>query len=144
MTVKAVYEDRVLKPKAPLPLKEHEEVEIEVRRTTETATVQQDPRSFVGFIKGEVPGMPVDAHHDKFLDQDQYAYLKAYYRPLLSAPDWNSLSRDEKLQRFIRACKARSDYQDLWEDMDRIPLVWSNAFDYCTQAVERETVARRG
>ena len=28
MTVKAVYEDGVLKPKEPLPFKEHEEVEI--------------------------------------------------------------------------------------------------------------------
>jgi hypothetical protein len=32
MTVKAVYENGVLKPRSPLPLKEHEEVEIDVRR----------------------------------------------------------------------------------------------------------------
>jgi predicted DNA-binding antitoxin AbrB/MazE fold protein len=144
MTVKAVYEDGVLKPKAPLPLKEHEEVEIDVHRATEPAQSQEDPRSFVGFIKGEVPGMPVAAHHDKFLDQDQYDHLMAHYRPLPSAPDWNKLTPEEKLQRFIRACKARSDFQDLWEDMDRIPLVWSNAFDYCTRALEREAPARRG
>ncbi len=31
LTVEAVYEDGVLKPTAPLPLKEHEQVEITVR-----------------------------------------------------------------------------------------------------------------
>ena len=33
--MKAVYENGVLRPRKPLPLKEHEEVEIEVRRLPE-------------------------------------------------------------------------------------------------------------
>ncbi len=145
MTVKAVYEDGVLKLRGPLPLKEHEEVEIDVRQVPAAAAALQDPWVFVGFAKGGVPGMPVAAHHDKFLDQDQYAHLKAHFRLLVAAPGWNDLNREQKLQRFIQACKAaRPDYQDLWDDMDRIPLVWSNALDYCTRAVEREVVVRRG
>jgi hypothetical protein len=53
------------------------------------------------------------------------------------------LSRQEKLDRFSAACKAaRPDLEDLWDDMDRIPLVWSNAFEYCTGAIEREAASR--
>jgi predicted DNA-binding antitoxin AbrB/MazE fold protein len=68
MTVKAVYENGVLKPKKPLPLKEHEEVEIEVRRLTEPVEDEEDPRSFVGFIKGAPAGLPVAQDHDEYLD----------------------------------------------------------------------------
>ena len=145
MTVKAVYEDGVLKPKDPLPFKEHEEVEIDVRSASAPAPAGRDARSFVGFIKGGIKGMPVAAHHDKFLDQDQYAHLKAHFRPLGKSAEWSGLSPEQKRARFTRACKeARPDLQELWDDMDRIPLVWSNALDYCTRAVEREAGARRG
>jgi predicted DNA-binding antitoxin AbrB/MazE fold protein len=145
MTVKAIYEDGVLKPKGPLLLKEHEEVEIEVRPTSAASEEEQDPRSFVGFLKGGIKGMPVAAHHDKFLDQDQLAHLKAYLRGAMASPEWASLNRQEQLDRFVGACKtARPDLADLWEDMDRIPQSWSNAFEYCTRAIEREAVARHG
>jgi hypothetical protein len=128
-----------------LPLKEHEEVEIDVRQATPPGEAEGDPRGFVGFIRGGVKGMPIAAHHDKFLDQDQYAHLKAYLRRLMVASEWKTLGREEKLDRFVHSCKdARPDLKELWDDMDRLPLVWSNAFDYCTRAIEREAAASRG
>jgi predicted DNA-binding antitoxin AbrB/MazE fold protein len=143
MNVKAVYENGVLKPKEPLPLKEHEEVELAVRR--DLAERPEDPRGLVGFIKSGIKGMPVGAHHDKFLGQDQYAHLKGYLRNAMSAPGWSSLSRDKKLERFVEECKrSRPDFLDLWQDMDRIPHVWSNAFEYCREAIEREAGVRHG
>ncbi len=57
MTVKAVYEDGVLKPKAPLPFKEHEEVEIDVRRLAAAEVDEDDPtgwkaaEAFIGMWK---------------------------------------------------------------------------------------------
>ena len=60
MTIKAVYEDGVLKPKTALPLREHEEVELDVRRAPVTAA-QDDPtgwkamREFIG-LAGESSG----------------------------------------------------------------------------------------
>ena len=69
MTVKAVYEDGVLKPRAPLPFKEHEEVEIDVRRTVHPVDDTEDPRSFVGFIKGAPAGVPLARDHDEYLDK---------------------------------------------------------------------------
>lgn len=57
MTVKAVYEDGVLKPKAPLPFKEHEEVEIDVRRLPGREGDDDDPtgwkaaEAFIGMWK---------------------------------------------------------------------------------------------
>ena len=69
MTVKAVYEDGVLKPKTPLPFKEHEEVEIDVRRAVPPIDDEEDPRSFVGFIKGAAAGVPLARDHDEYLDK---------------------------------------------------------------------------
>jgi predicted DNA-binding antitoxin AbrB/MazE fold protein len=139
MVVKAIYEDGVLKPKSRLPFKEHEEVEVEVRSTAAPSEGPEDPQGFVGFIKDGIEGMPIAAHHDKFVDQDQYAHLKAYLRGLISSPGWGELEREAQLRRFVQACKsARPDFEDLWEDMDRLPKVWSNAFDYCTRAIARE------
>ena len=60
MTIKAVYEDGVLKPKTALPLRQHEEVELDVRRAPVTAA-QDDPtgwkgmREFIG-LAGESGG----------------------------------------------------------------------------------------
>lgn len=137
MNVRAVYENGILKPREPLPLREHEEVEIDVRRDAEQD--RRDPRDFVGFIKGGIKGMPVAAHHDKFIGQDQYGHMKGYLRNAMSAPGWSGLGRDEQLRRFVGECRrARPDFRDLWEDMDRIPHVWSNAFEYCRRAIERE------
>jgi hypothetical protein len=42
MMIKAVFENGVLRPKTPLPLREHEEVEIEVTRLGETSPVAGD------------------------------------------------------------------------------------------------------
>jgi predicted DNA-binding antitoxin AbrB/MazE fold protein len=144
MNVKAVYENGVLKPKEPLPLEEHEEVELDVRRDVAERRAP-DPRGFVGFIKSGIKGMPVAAHHDRFLGQDQYAHLKGYFRNAMAASGWSGLSQDKKLERFIEECRrSRPDFQDLWQDMDRIPHVWSNAFEYCREAIEREAGVRQG
>lgn len=69
MTVKAIYEDGVLKPRSPLPFKEHEEVEIDVRSREAVIEDEEDPRSFVGFIKGAPAGMPLARDHDEYLDK---------------------------------------------------------------------------
>jgi hypothetical protein len=42
MTVKAIFENGVLRPKTPLPLREHEEVEIEVKRVGESSLAADD------------------------------------------------------------------------------------------------------
>lgn len=68
MTVKAVYENGVLRPKKPLALEEHEEVEIEVRRLPGPVEDEEDPRSFVGFIKGAPADVPLAQDHDEYLD----------------------------------------------------------------------------
>ena len=74
MTVKAVYEDGVLKPKNPLPFKEHEEVEIDVRRVSAAEVEDDDPtgwktaRAFVGMIKNAPKGVPIARDHDDYLD----------------------------------------------------------------------------
>ena len=65
MTVKAIYENGVLKPRTPLPFKEHEEVELEIKSST--SDVDDDPRSFVGFIKTAPAGEPIARDHDKYL-----------------------------------------------------------------------------
>lgn len=83
MTVKAIYEGGVLKPKEPLPLKEHEEVEIEVRPAAGPAKEPQDPRSFVGFLRAESRGC-------RSRHQDQYAHLKACLRGLMGLPEWGT------------------------------------------------------
>ncbi len=68
MTVKAIYEDGVLKPNGPLPLREREEVEIDIRSAA-AAPVDDDPRSFVGFIKDAPKGVPLARDHDDHLDK---------------------------------------------------------------------------
>jgi predicted DNA-binding antitoxin AbrB/MazE fold protein len=69
MVIKVVYEDGVLKPKGPLPLKEHAEVEIEIKTTGEASLGHHDPRSFVGFLKGAPEGVPLARDHDQYLDK---------------------------------------------------------------------------
>lgn len=71
MTVKAIYEGGVLKPKTPLELEEHEEVEIEVVRAP-AAVADDDPTGWktadalIGFIK-DGPSGAIGRDHDKYL-----------------------------------------------------------------------------
>jgi len=46
ITVEAIYEDGVLKPKQPLPLQEHEQVEITIQTPAVPATVEAVRRSY--------------------------------------------------------------------------------------------------
>jgi predicted DNA-binding antitoxin AbrB/MazE fold protein len=69
VTIKVVYEDGVLKPRGPLPLKEHAEVEIEIKGTGESGLGPDDPRSFVGFIKGAPKDVSLARDHDQYLDK---------------------------------------------------------------------------
>ena len=75
MTVKAVYEDGVLKPKSPLPFKEHEEVEIDVRPASSAEVDDDDPtgwkaaETFIGMWK-DAPkrsSMSLSEDHDAVL-----------------------------------------------------------------------------
>ncbi len=80
MTVKAVYEDGVLKLKEPLPFKEHEEVEIVGIRSAAAAstdavapsTDHDDPTGWkaIDSLRGIVKGAPQDVakKHDNHLD----------------------------------------------------------------------------
>ena len=144
MTVKAVYENGVLKPKEHLPLKDREEVEIEIRRPSEAGR-GEDPRSFVGFIKDAPEGVPLAAHHDLYIDHEQYGHMKIYLRPLMQAAEWSRLSQDEKLVRFKQACKEkRPDLMDLWEGMERFPFMWTDALEYCERSIQREAATTGG
>ncbi len=67
MTVKAIYENGVFRPKEPLPLKERAEVEIEIHETAQAD--EDDPRNFVGFITDAPEGVPLAAEHDEYLDE---------------------------------------------------------------------------
>jgi predicted DNA-binding antitoxin AbrB/MazE fold protein len=66
VTIKAVYEDGVLKPKGPLPLKEHAEVEIEIKSAREAAW-SEDARSFVGFLDGAPRDVPLARDYEFLL-----------------------------------------------------------------------------
>jgi predicted DNA-binding antitoxin AbrB/MazE fold protein len=72
MTVKAIYEDGVLKPEASLPLKEHAQVEIDIKSVA--APVEDDDptgwktaRRFIGLWKGAPKDEPIARDHDKYL-----------------------------------------------------------------------------
>jgi predicted DNA-binding antitoxin AbrB/MazE fold protein len=67
MTIRAIYENGLLKPTTPLHLKEHAEVEIDIREDEREANAG-DPRTFVGFIKQAAHGAPVAQNHDQYLD----------------------------------------------------------------------------
>lgn len=76
MIVKAVFEDGVLKPKTPLTLREHEEVEIEIKRDGEASQVADDDptgweaaQRFIGLWK-DAPrrsNRSVSEDHDELL-----------------------------------------------------------------------------
>jgi predicted DNA-binding antitoxin AbrB/MazE fold protein len=71
MTVKAVYEDGVFKPKEPVALEDHAEVELEIRSTTPRSE-EDDPTGWktadelIGFIK-DGPKGPIGEEHDRYL-----------------------------------------------------------------------------
>jgi predicted DNA-binding antitoxin AbrB/MazE fold protein len=66
MTVKAIYEDGVFKPKEKVELEDKTEVELDFR-LAETPEFDDDPRSFVGFIKDAPEGVPIARDHDKYI-----------------------------------------------------------------------------
>ena len=72
MTVKAIYEDGVLKPRSPLSLKEHEEVELEIK-TAAPAADEDDPtgwktaRELIGCITEELEATDVSVNHDRYV-----------------------------------------------------------------------------
>ena len=70
MSVKAIYADGVLKPKSPLHLKEHEEVELEIKTAARAADVD-DPtgwktaRELIGCITEELTATDVSVNPDR-------------------------------------------------------------------------------
>ena len=72
--VKAVYEDGVLKPKTPLPLEEHSEVEVLVLRPS--LRDAEDPTGWkaIDSLIGAARGTPSDAseRHDEILYHDPH------------------------------------------------------------------------
>ena len=68
MTVKAIYEDGVFKPKEKVELVDKTEVELDYRPADATEFEDEDdPRSFVGFIKNAPKGVPIARDHDKYV-----------------------------------------------------------------------------
>ena len=72
ITVAAVYEDGVLKPEAPLDLKEKSKVTVTIEASPE-AKADDDPTGwkaaerFIGMWKGAPEGEPIAREHDKHL-----------------------------------------------------------------------------
>jgi predicted DNA-binding antitoxin AbrB/MazE fold protein len=68
-TVKAIYEDGVFKPKEPVSLEEHTEVEVTIpnlpRRDPDDPTGWKAIDSLAGVLKGTPPD--VSENHDKYL-----------------------------------------------------------------------------
>jgi predicted DNA-binding antitoxin AbrB/MazE fold protein len=68
MTVKAIYEDGVFKPKEKVELEDQTEVELDYRTADDAEFENEDdPRSFVGFIKNAPKGVPIARDHDKYI-----------------------------------------------------------------------------
>lgn len=67
MTVKAVYEDGVFKPKEKVELAEKTEVELEFKLAR--GAKKMDPHDFVGFIKDAPEGVPIARDHDDYLNK---------------------------------------------------------------------------
>lgn len=71
MTVKAIHENGVLRPTTPLPLKEGEEVELEIKSKTSSA-IDDDPTGWktaeelIGVIKEELEPDAV-VNHDRYI-----------------------------------------------------------------------------
>jgi predicted DNA-binding antitoxin AbrB/MazE fold protein len=75
ITVAAVYEDGVLKPEAPLNLKEKSKVTVTIEEPQPAETADDDPTGWktadelIGFIK-DGPRGPIGRDHDKYLYGD--------------------------------------------------------------------------
>lgn len=67
MTVKAIYEDGVFKPKERVELEDKTEVEIDFRPYVPEDEDIDDPRSFIGLIQNVPKGVPIAQEHDKYL-----------------------------------------------------------------------------
>ena len=67
MTVKAIYEDGVFKPKERVELEDKTEVELDFRPASAEFEDENDPRSFIGLIKNVPKGVPIAREHDKYL-----------------------------------------------------------------------------
>ena len=67
MTVKAIYEDGVFKPKGKVELQDKTEVELEIRPYALEDEDIDDPRSFIGLIKNVPKGVPFARDHDQYL-----------------------------------------------------------------------------
>jgi hypothetical protein len=69
MTVKAIYENGVFKPKEPVHLDEHTEVEVLIpalaARDADDPTGWRAAEALIGFIEGAPPDMA--EHHDQYL-----------------------------------------------------------------------------
>ncbi len=72
MTVKAIYEDGVLKPTIPLPFKEHEEVELDIKAPAASAgdddpTGWKTARELIGCITEELAVEDASVNHDRYI-----------------------------------------------------------------------------
>jgi predicted DNA-binding antitoxin AbrB/MazE fold protein len=73
ITVEAIYEGGVLKPQAPLNLKEKSKVTLTIEAAPETEANDDDPTGwktaerFIGMWKGAPEGEPIAREHDKHL-----------------------------------------------------------------------------
>lgn len=69
--VRAIYEDGVFKPKEPVQLQEHTEVDVILPAPAQL--VDDDPtgwktaQEFIGMWKDAPPGEPIARDHDKYL-----------------------------------------------------------------------------
>jgi predicted DNA-binding antitoxin AbrB/MazE fold protein len=68
MTFKAIYEDGVFKPMEKVALGDKTKVELDFRpEEAPEFEDEDDPRSFVGFIKNAPNGVPISQDHDKYI-----------------------------------------------------------------------------
>lgn len=68
MRVIAIYEDGVFKPLEKVDLEDKTKVELDFRLAeTREFEDEDDPRSFVGFIKNAPKGVPIARDHDKYI-----------------------------------------------------------------------------
>jgi len=67
MTVKAIYEDGVFKPKEKVELEDKTEVELDFKPMH--GAKKLNPNDFVGFIKDAPEGVPIARDHDEYLNK---------------------------------------------------------------------------
>jgi len=76
-TIKVVYEDGVFKPKEPVSLEEHAEVDVVIQsRIMKPRFAEDDPTGWKAIDKliGSIKGAPADVaeNHDKYLYDDPH------------------------------------------------------------------------